>query len=234
MKKLISLALAVAILFSLAVAVNAQADKQENGKSEKPVINAVETKTNNGAVASTTGSGLTITPAETIEGLKAQIKENHKDKEVRKYLLKVLVQLRYKGGDNSIPVLVNGVLMKFDVPPVIKQNRTLIPVRAITESLGAEVKWDPKLPDIVTIVKTVDGKVITVVIDLKTGIVTKSVDSTAPVEVDFDVKPQLVNNRTLVPIRFLAETFGMKVDYDPETQGVFVDETEEAEKVVEE
>lgn len=234
MKKLISLALAVAILFSLAVTVNAQADKQENGKSGKPAINAVETKTNNGTVASTTGSGLTITPAETVEGLKAQIKENHKDKEVRKYLLKVLVQLRYKGGDRSIPVLVNGVLMKFDVPPVIKQNRTLIPVRAITESLGAEVKWDPKLPDIVTIVKTVDGKVITVVIDLKTGIVTKSVDSTAPVEVDFDVKPQLVNNRTLVPIRFLAETFGMKVDYDPETQGVFVDETEEAEKVAEE
>ena len=59
---------------------------------------------------------------------------------------------------------------------------------------------------------------------MKSGVITKSVDGATPVEVEFDVKPQIVSNRTVVPVRFVAEIFGMNVDYDPSTQGVFVDE----------
>ena len=224
MKKLISLSLAVALFFSLAITANAQADKKENAKSANLTINAVEAKNGNGPVLSTTGPSLTFTPADTIEGLKEQIMNNHKDKEIRKYLLKMLVQLRYKGGDNAIPVIVKGELMNFDVPPVVKQGRTLIPVRAVATALGADVKWEAKLPYIVTITKTINEQVIAIVIDMKSGIITKSVGSATPVEVEFDVKPQSINNRTVVPVRFIAEIFGMKVEYDPETRGVFIDE----------
>lgn len=233
MKKLITLSMAVAIIFCLAIAVNAQKNN-ENGKWTSTTTGAAITTTTTtgtaitttttGAVISTTGPSLTFTPADTIDGLKAQIKENHKDKAIRKYLLKLLVQLRYKGGDNTIPVLVNGELIKFDVPPVIKSGRTLIPVRAVATALGADVDWDEKLPDIVTITKTVDKQVIKVVINLKTFIVTKSVDGATPVEVKFDVKPQLVKNRTVVPVRFIAEIFKMNVEYDPDTEGVLIDE----------
>lgn len=226
MKRLVSLLMAIAILFSLAIAVNAQKNAQdrENGNSASPTDKVAVTQDTTGSATTTTGSAISIIPADTIEGLKTQIKENHKDKEIRKYLLKQLIQLRYKGGDHSIPVVVNGELIKFDVPPVIRQGRTLIPVRAVTTALGADVKWDANLPDIVTITKTVNEQVIAVVIDLKSGVITKSVDGATPVEVEFDVKPQVVSNRTMVPVRFVAEIFGMNVDYDPSTQGVFVDE----------
>lgn len=230
MKKVISVLLSTAILFSSAIAVSAKNDPKdnENGKPKSPVMESVET-------TSTTGSSITIVPEETIDGLKEQIRENHKDKTIRKFLLKKLVDLRHSNGDETIPVLVNNELVKFDVPPVIKQGRTLIPVRAVTAALGAEVEWEPGTPNIVTISKTVDGQIITAVIDLETGVITKSVDGSEPVPVELDVKPQLINNRTMVPIRFLAEIFGMKVDYDPDTKGVFVDDDqEETKEVVEE
>lgn len=226
MKKLVSLSVTVAILFSFAFAVYAHGNKyyhEDNEWAEPSPANTTGSAiTTTGSAITTTGSA--ITPDDTIDGLKEQIRENHKDKQIRKYLLKELVQLRYKGDDDSIPVIVNGELIKFDVPPVIKQGRTLIPVRAVTTALGADVKWDSNLPNIVTITKTVGGQVITVVIDLKSGVITKSVDGATPVVVEFDVKPQVVSNRTVVPVRFLAEIFGMHVDYDQNTHGVFVDE----------
>lgn len=225
MKKVISVLLTAAILFSSVIAVSAKRDPKdnENGKSKDPVVDTVET-------TNTTGSSITIVPEDTIDGLKKQIKENHKDKAIRKFLLKILVELRHGGGDETIPVLVNSELVTFDVPPVIKQGRTLIPVRAVTAALGANVEWDADTPNIVTITKTVEGQIITAVIDLETGVITKSVDGADPVPVELDVKPQLINNRTLVPIRFLAEIFGMKVEYDPDTKGVFVDDDQDEEK----
>ena len=43
-----------------------------------------------------------------------------------------------------------------------------------------------------------------------------------------DVKPQVISNRTFVPIRFIAEAFGMKVDWDEDLDGVVVDDDDEA------
>ena len=220
MKKLISVFLSVLLVISMATAVSA-ADKNNNGKGNgKKNGQAVES-------AQTTETTPALVPAVTLEGLLKQLKENHRDKAIRKLLHNRIKEIRKQNGDHTIPVIVNGELIQFDVPPVIKQNRTLIPVRAVANALGASVEWDRETND-VTVTKAVYSNVemnietiIKVVIDLDTGKFYKD-----GVEVDFDVPAQVINNRTVVPIRFLAEIFGMKVDWDKDLDGVVVDEAE--------
>ncbi|PKM68315.1 MAG: hypothetical protein CVU95_03700 [Firmicutes bacterium HGW-Firmicutes-2] len=104
--------------------------------------------------------------------------------------------------------------VKFDTPPVIKEGRTLIPVRAITEAMGATVTWNSE-EKLVTIVK--DDK--TIVFDLLNNITYVN-----DVEVAIDVPAGVMNNRTMVPLRFIAENLGLKVVWDEDTQTIEVDE----------
>lgn len=113
---------------------------------------------------------------------------------------------------------------KFDIPPVIKEGRTLIPVRAISEGFGAQVDWDGE-NKIVTIIKG------------ETTITLKLDDRTATVngeEVELDAAAELMNNRTVVPLRFIAESLGLKVDWDEEAETIELDEDVEDEEIDEE
>lgn len=221
MKKLISVFLSVVMVVSMATAVYA-ANGKDNGKGKD--------KKDDQAVTSTQAPETTplLVPADTLEGLTKQLKDNHRDKAIRKLLHNKIKEMRKQNGDNTIPVIVNGELIKFDVPPVIKHNRTLIPVRAVTNALGATVEWDRETND-VTVTKAVysdieiniETSIIKVIIDLDTGKFYKD-----GAEVDFDVPAQVISNRTVVPIRFLAEIFGMKVDWDKDLDGVVVDDEE--------
>ncbi len=197
------------------------ANNKDNGKGNG--------KKNDKTVISTQAPEAPILiPADTLEGLTKQLKDNHRDKAIRKLLHNRIKELRKQNGDNTIPVIVNGELIKFDVPPVIRHNRTLIPVRAVTNALGATVEWDRETND-VTVTKAVYTKIeinvetsiIKVIIDLDTGKYYKD-----GVEVDFDVPAQVISNRTVVPIRFLAEIFGMKVEWDKDLDGVVIDDAE--------
>jgi hypothetical protein len=111
-------------------------------------------------------------------------------------------------------VKVRGNELKFDVPPVIKEGRTLIPVRAVMNSLGAEVKWDAETKTVTiakgdqTIVLTLDSRAVQV--------------NGQDQQIDYPAR--LISNRTFVPIRFIAETFGCKVAYDEESDTVTVDD----------
>lgn len=166
-----------------------------------------------------------IDDVNSIDALRKQLKENRRNKEVRKQIIKKIVELRRQQNDNSIPVIVNGEEVKFDVPPVIKNNRTLIPVRAVLNALGADVQWDRET-NTVSITKAVYGETeepstIEIKINLNNSSVTVNGE-----EVTLDVPPQVINNRTMVPIRFIAETFNMVVDWDRNTGAVFIDENE--------
>ncbi|MDD4439477.1 MAG: copper amine oxidase N-terminal domain-containing protein, partial [Tissierellia bacterium] len=109
-------------------------------------------------------------------------------------------------------IIVNGDA-KFDTPPVIKEGRTLIPVRAISEGMGAEVGWNAE-EKIVTITK--DDKVI--VFNL-----TENKVFVDEAEVIIDVPAKVMNNRTMVPLRFIAEHLGLNVDYDEEMQTIVIE-----------
>lgn len=125
-------------------------------------------------------------------------------------------------------IKVNNNNLKFDVPPVIKGGRTLIPVRAITEALGCTVVWDSPFAYIVSPDK---NKVF--VFDLSSGSVfafnamtlvqIDALTSWDAYEVTIDARPEIHNNRTFVPLRFIAEQLGLKVGYDDKTGNIDID-----------
>ena len=108
-------------------------------------------------------------------------------------------------------VRLNGSLVKFsDQYPVINEGTTLIPVRAISEMLGANVEWNGQEGH-VHIDK--NGKKI----DLYIG---QTVSYINEEPFGIDIPPEVVNNRTLVPLRFVAEALDVTVNWNGDTRTV--------------
>jgi hypothetical protein len=115
---------------------------------------------------------------------------------------------------------INRVVLPIDinslVVPVIRSGRTLVPVRSIVQALGGDIVWDAATR-IVTI--TLGGKVI----DLAIGSPTASVDgSPTPIDVDPTVVPLILNDRTMIPLRFVSEQLGALVDWDAKTRMITI------------
>ena len=148
------------------------------------------------------------------------LKNANGDKVARVGILKQLAALRVAAGDVSIPVVVNGTVLKFDVAPVLRSGRTLIPIRVMAAAFGATVDWNAQNPERVAITRVVKAgeQPLVFLMNLKTGVVTMN-----SILVNLEVNPIVILHRTLVPIRFIAEAFGMTVTYEPATKGVFID-----------
>ena len=107
------------------------------------------------------------------------------------------------------PVMnVNGLAVAIDVSedtvPVVKDGRTLVPIRAIIESMGGTVSWDGSTS---TVTLSYKGDIIKLIINCSTAFLNGT-------EKALDVAPVVINGRTMLPIRFIAENFGCKVDWD--------------------
>ncbi|MEK4699898.1 copper amine oxidase N-terminal domain-containing protein [Solibacillus sp. FSL R7-0668] len=98
-------------------------------------------------------------------------------------------------------ITIDGITIASDVNLEVKNNRTMVPLRVISENLGANVNWSDSQ---VTLTKN-DMKVI-----LKFN--SNKVVKNGKTEL-LDVKPYIKNNRTFVPMRFIAESFGSNVNY---------------------
>ncbi|HZG56739.1 copper amine oxidase N-terminal domain-containing protein [Paenibacillus sp.] len=131
-------------------------------------------------------------------------------------LVKKLAKLLVKAGRTELKAFVNGKQPEFDVKPFTKNGRTLVPFRAISAALQAEVSFD----DATRTVTVVRGDV---TVKLTLGSDTAYVNGVA---VKLDVAAESVNGRTVIPLRFLSEAFGATVDFDAETQSVIITETE--------
>ena len=102
---------------------------------------------------------------------------------------------------------IRGEKLTYDVPPVIVNGRTLVPVRIISEYLGATVEWDNKLQK-VTITK--NDNVVELFINNKVAWVNGK-------KVEMDVPAYQLNGRTMVPIRFICDALGESLEYISET-----------------
>ena len=114
--------------------------------------------------------------------------------------------------EDSITVNVNGKNLSLDQNCVIVKDRTLVPLRAIFEALGADVDWDDATST-VTAVK--DGKKISLTIGDKTLIAGGEAKT-------LDVPPQLIGSRTLVPVRAVSESLGANVNWDETSKTVII------------
>jgi Copper amine oxidase N-terminal domain len=113
---------------------------------------------------------------------------------------------------SSISVVVNGKKLIFDQPPVAESGRTLVPFRAIFESLGAEVKWDSKT-------QLIQGTRDSVKISFKLGSKNAQVNNS---NITLDVPAKSLNNRTLVPLRFVGEALGATVHWEASNSTVYI------------
>ena len=112
---------------------------------------------------------------------------------------------------------VNDNPQEIDVVPQIVEGRTLLPIRWIAEPLGAEVGWDGNERKVTVTLKDTKielwiGKNIAKVNGINTPI-----DSNNP-----KVVPMIINGRTMLPVRFIAENLGCKVDWDSNTRTVTI------------
>lgn len=96
--------------------------------------------------------------------------------------------------------------------PFIQNDRTMIPVRAITENFGSKVDWDGA-NRLVTIQKGED--IIILTIDSTTALVNGK-------ETALDAPPCIVGDTTFVPVRFVSESLNYYVNYVPRTKSVLV------------
>jgi len=107
-------------------------------------------------------------------------------------------------------VSYNGEKIKFDQIPVIENGRTLVPLRAIFEKIGATVGWDEATS---TVTAEKDGVKVELVID---DVNAKKNDEA----ITLDVPAKLINGRTMVPVRFVSDCFGVNVEWDDAMQRV--------------
>lgn len=110
-------------------------------------------------------------------------------------------------------VLVNNRTLKTEFSPYIKQGRTFVPIREITENLGADVKWNNRDKSIKI---SLNGDVI----DMKINSPNVRVNG-KKISLDNAQAPQLAiyssprkETKTMVPLRFISETFGYDVDWN--------------------
>ena len=109
-------------------------------------------------------------------------------------------------------VLLDGKELNFEVAPVIENSRTLVPLRAIFEAMGADVQWNESTR---TVTATKGSKVVVL-----------PLNSTSPtingVVYPLDTTAKIVNNRTLAPLRFVGEAFDGTVNWDAATRTIFI------------
>ncbi len=134
-------------------------------------------------------------------------------------ILPSIIKLRI--GSNKV-IVIRGEEQREDIlttPPIIFQNRTMVPLRFISESFGAIVKWIPHPTNEIQL--TYRDILVHLWIGRKEVIIEYTKDTTkAPDVLHIDTAPMIRNSSTLVPLRFLAELFGAKVDWDAKTQEI--------------
>ncbi len=106
--------------------------------------------------------------------------------------------------EKEISVYLNDQKIEFDVPPIIDENRTLVPLRAIFEAMGMIVGWDG-ITSTITAVGQGNS------ISMRVNEITATVNGKT---LTMDVPSKVIDGRTFVPLRFIAESIGAKVDWD--------------------
>lgn len=109
----------------------------------------------------------------------------------------------------KVAVNYKGSPMNLDFPAVLYNERTMVPLRAISETIGAQVEWDPNTLGIKVIL---NGKQIKLNIDSTSVYVNGTAKTIA-----YGVSPKLIDGNTMVPLRFLSDELGIEVSWDEAT-----------------
>lgn len=113
-------------------------------------------------------------------------------------------------------MFVNGVSTEIDpgrnTIPVIVNNRTLVPIRAIIENMGGKVDWDSKSSKAI-----INARGTNIEMTLNSNKIKVN-----NIEKEMDVAPQIINNRTMLPLRFVVEELNCKVEWEPNSRRIII------------
>ncbi len=127
----------------------------------------------------------------------------------------------YATDDSTVPeisIIVDGKTLEPDVPPIIVEGRTMVPMRIIFEELGASVTW---IAESQMIRATYKEKIIDLMIDAKVLMLCNIAKGEIK-RIELDVAPFIQDGRTLVPVRAISEALGAEVGWDNDTRTVTV------------
>ncbi len=114
-------------------------------------------------------------------------------------------------------IYINGEEYTTEPAYTVGDGVTLVPLRTVTEAFGAEVSWDDS------------GKIVLsykdVTITLEIGNYTAHINDYAEV---MPAAPELMNDTAMIPLRFIAENFDADVDYDEQTDTVYIEKNDES------
>jgi len=112
-----------------------------------------------------------------------------------------------------IQVSINGNLVQFDnVQPTTVDGRVMVPFRSVLEQMGVQVVWNS---DNHTVIANGNGRQV----NLQVGSHDASVNGRV---VSMDAEPEITDGSVLVPLRFLSEALGSKVDWQPQNNMVVI------------
>lgn len=122
--------------------------------------------------------------------------------------------------DSSIKLIIDGQNITASPKPFIKNDRTLVPIRIVSEQLGAKVIWnnDDRTVEIIK-----DNRSVLLRIDsnlTKYGINNEKIYNLS------DIAPQIIDNRTFVPLRLVSNALGVGINWDNEKRAVIVDSSQ--------
>lgn len=115
-------------------------------------------------------------------------------------------------GAGAVDIIINGSKLNTDAEPELVSDRVFIPIRAVTEAFGANVSWDDNTQTV--LIKLNDD---TVNITIGSNVVMKN-----GVSETLDCIPFISHDRTFVPVRFIAESFGARVVWDDDEKRVLI------------
>lgn len=124
--------------------------------------------------------------------------------------------------EKPVGVWIDGTEIKLgDSNPVVEKGTTLVPMRPLLEKLNVNINWNKKT-------QTVTGTKNGLALSLTIGSTTATVNGEKK---KLEVAPKTINNVTYVPVRFIGETIGYKVEWSPALRTItFVANTQAARK----
>lgn len=128
-------------------------------------------------------------------------------------LIIISIALSVTVSAKDIKLYLDGSRLSCDPSPVIIDGRTLIPARAVFEKMGAKVSWNDKARTVLIEYKTI-----------KVGLTIDSDEATVNnAAVTMDVPAQIINDRTMIPLRFVGEAIGATVSWNADEYAVYIE-----------
>lgn len=115
-------------------------------------------------------------------------------------------------GSRDLNIYVNNKKVIFENKPLLVNGNTLAPIREVIESIGGEVKW---VEESQTIIININDSVVELMIDDNMAFINGEPNM-------LEEPATLINNRTYIPVRYIAETIGGDVTWDASTSSIHI------------